>query len=209
MTSIRVSPCNTGSNKRDIVFLLDGTDDSRMGLPAIQEFISQMAKDLDTNDDVVRMAIVQYSDDVRVYFSLKSSKSRKAVISTVRNLRHKGGRNRKTGAALQFVRDRVFRTSSGSRHLQGVPQILFLLTVGKSSDDVSKPALSLKQFGVQSFAIGFKRANLEELQKIAFSSSFLYKLTLFGQLVLIQPELAAFVQQITEHPVVLGKIYER
>lgn len=166
-----------------------------------------MAKELDTNDDVVRMAVVQYSDDVMVHFNFKSHNSKKALIYAVRNLRHKGGRNRKTGAALQFVRDRVFTTLSGSRHLEGVPQILFLLTLGKASDDVSKAALRLKQFSVQTFAIGLKKAKREELQQIAFSSRFLYNLPVFGELLSIQPQLAALVQQRTESPVVVGKMY--
>lgn len=167
-----------------------------------------MAKELNTNDDAVRMAIVQYSDDVVVSFNLKSHKSKKALIYAIRNLHHMGGKNRKTGTALQFVHDRVFTTSSGSRYLEGVPQILVLLTVGKSSDDVFKAALSLKQFGVQSFAIGLKNAKLEELQKIAFSSSFLYNLPVFGELLSIQPQLAAFVQQRAEHPGIVGKMYQ-
>lgn len=167
-----------------------------------------MAKELDTNDDVVRMAVVQYSDDVMVYFNLKSHNSKKALVYALRNLRHKGGRNRKTGAALEFVRNNIFTTSFGSRHLDGVPQILVLLTVGKSSDDVSTAAVTLKQFGIQSFAIGLKKAKLEELEKIAFSSNFLYNLPVFGELLSIQPQLAAFVQQRTEHPVVFGKTYQ-
>lgn len=201
-----MSPCNTGSIKRDIVFLLDGSDGSRNGLPAIREFIKRMAKDLEAHADAVRMAVVQYSDDVTVHFTLKSHNSKKALIYAVRNLRHKGGKNRKTGAALQFVLDRVFTTLSGSRRLEGVPQILFLLTLGKASDDVSKAALSLKQFGVQTFAIGFKNANPEELQQIAFSSRFLYNLPVFGELLSIQPQLAALVQQRPEYPVVVGKM---
>lgn len=119
-----------------------------------------MAKELETNDDVVRIAVVQYSDDVMVHFNLKSHNSKKA---------------QKTGAALQFVCDRIFTTLSGSRHLEAVPQILFLLTLGKASDDVSKAALSFKQIGIQTFQIGLKKAKLEELQQIAFSH-FLYNL---------------------------------
>ncbi|XP_029315182.1 collagen alpha-3(VI) chain-like [Cottoperca gobio] len=183
-----------GSNKRDIVFLLDGSDDSRNGLPAIREFIRRMVEELDIAEDKVRVSVVQYSDDTTVYFNLKTHRSKKAIIYAVRSLRHKGGRPRNTGAALQFVRDHVFMASSGSRRMQGVPQILFLLTGGKSNDDVSGAALDLKHFGVLSFAIGMKNAKLEELQKIAFSSRFLFNLPVFGELLSIQPEIAAFVQ---------------
>lgn len=198
---------DTGSNKRDIVFLLDGSDDSRSGLPAIREFIRRMAEELEIDEDKVRVAVVQYSSDTTIYFNLKTHKSKRAIIYAIRSLRHKGGRSRNTGAALKFVRDHVFTVTSGSRRLEGVPQILFLLTGGKSSDNVSVAASDLKQIGVLSFAIGLKNAKQEELQKIAFSSRFLFNLPVFGELLSIQPEIAAFVQaeiQI-EPPTVVGK----
>lgn len=195
------------SNKRDIVFLLDGSDDSRNGLPAIREFIRRMAEELDIDEDKVRVAVVLYSDDTTVYFSLKTHRSKKAIIYAIRGLRHKGGKLRNTGAALQLVRDHVFTASSGSRRQDGVPQILLLLTGGKSNDDVSRAASDLKQIGVLSFAIGMKNAEQDELQKIAFSSRFLFNLPVFGELLSIQPEIAAFVKSEIQiqPPTVVGK----
>lgn len=189
------------------MFLLDGSDNSRNGLPAIREFVRRMAEELDIEEDKVRVAVVLYSDNTKVYFNLITHRSKKAIIYAVRSLRHKGGRPRNTGAALQFVQDHVFTASSGSRHQEGVPQILFLLTGGKSSDDVSRAAFDLKQSGVLSFAIGMKNADQEELQKIAFSSKFLFNLPVFGELLSIQPEIAAFVQTEvqTEPPTFVGK----
>ncbi|XP_008301078.1 collagen alpha-3(VI) chain-like [Stegastes partitus] len=198
---------DTRSNKRDIVFLLDGSDDSRNGLPAIREFVRRMAEELDIEDDKVRVAVVLYSDNIKVYFNLMTHRSKKAIIYAVRSLRHKGGRPRNTGAALQFVQDHVFTASSGSRRREGVPQILILLTGGKSNDDVSRAAFDLKQNGVVSFAIGMKNADQGELQKIAFSSKFLFNLPVFGELLSIQPEIAAFVKAgiQTEPPTFVGK----
>lgn len=198
---------DAASNKRDIVFLLDGSDDSRSGFPAIREFIRRMAEELNFEEDQVRMAVVLYSDDTNVYFSLKTHQSKKAIIYAVRSLRHKGGRFRNTGAALQFVRDHVFTLSFGSRHREGVPQVLLLLTGGKSNDDISVPALDLKKTGVLSFAIGMKNANQEELQDIASSSKFLFNLPVFGELLSIQPEIAAFIQAEIhiDHPTIVGK----
>lgn len=197
-----------GNNKRDIVFLLDGSDDSRNGLPAIREFVRRMVAKLDTDEDKVRVAVLQYSDDTAVYFNLTTHRSKKAIIYAVRSLRHKGGRPRNTGAALRFVRDHVFTVPSGSRRLEGVPQILVLLTGGKSGDDVSEAALDLKQMGVLSFAIGMKNAAQEELKKIASSPRFLFNLPVFGELLSIQPEVAAFAQEDiqTEPPVTVGKV---
>lgn len=198
---------DTVSSKRDIVFLLDGSDDSRNGLPAIREFIRRMANELDIDGDNVRVAVVQYSDDAAEYFHLKAHKTKRAVIYAVRSLRHKGGRLRNTGAALQYVRDNVFTASSGSRHLEGVPQILFLLIGGESSDDVTAAASDLKRLGVLSFAIGMKNVRQEELQSIAYSSRFIFNLPVFGELLSIQPEILAFVQSKMgiEPPTIVGK----
>lgn len=190
------------------MFLLDGSDDSRNGLPAMREFIRRMAEELETDEDKVRVAVVQYSDDTAVYFNLGTHTSKKAIVYAVRSLRHKGGRPRNTGAALQFVLDHIFMASSGSRRLEGVPQILFLLTGGESNDDVSGAASHLKQIGVVSFAIGMKNAKQEELQKIAFPSRFLFDLPVFGELLSVQPEIAGYVQAgiQTESPTIVGKI---
>lgn len=190
------------------MFLLDGSDDSRNGLPAIREFIRRMAEDLDLGEDKVRAAVVLYSNNATMYFNLTTHRSKKAIVYAVRSLRHKGGRPRNTGAALQFVRDHIFTASSGSRHLEEVPQILVLLTGGKSNDDVSRAAFDLKQIGVLSFAIGMKNAEQEELEKIASpSSGFLFNLPVFGELLSIQPEIAAFIQAEikTEPPTLVGK----
>lgn len=189
------------------MFLLDGSDDSRNGLPAIREFIRRMAEDLDIDGDNVRVAVVQYSHDASPYFYLMTHKTKKAVVYAVRNLRHKGGSPRNTGAALQFVRDNVFTASTGSRRLEGVPQILFVLTTGRSSDDVMGPAVDLKGLGVLSFAIGLKNAEENELQGISYTSRFLFNLPVFGELLSIQPEIHSFIKSKmeAEPPTIVGK----
>lgn len=199
---------DTGGNKRDIVFLLDGSDDSRNGLPAIREFVRRMTSELEIDGDNVRVSIVQYSNNAMAYFDLKSHKTKRAAVYAVRSLRHKGGRLRNTGAALQFVRDSIFTTTAGSRRLEGVPQVLFLLTCGESDDDIATAASDLKSLGILTFAIGLKNAWEMELQKIAFSPRFLFNLPIFGELLSIQPEILAFVQSKMgiEPPTIVGKI---
>ncbi|XP_014829727.1 PREDICTED: collagen alpha-3(VI) chain-like [Poecilia mexicana] len=200
-------PVDTFSSKRDVVFLLDGSDGSRNGFPAFREFVRRMAEELDVGKDGVRLAVVQYSDDATVYFNLATHKTKKAVIYAIRALRHNGGRSRNTGTALEFVRKHVFSASSGSRRLEGVPQLLVVLTGGSSSDDISSAALDLKQVGVFSFVIGMKSADQEELEKIASSSRFLFNFPVFSELLSIQPEMAAFIQTEvqTQPPSGMGK----
>lgn len=198
---------DTGNDRRDVVFLIDGSDSSRNGLPAIREFIRRMVEDID--DEVIRVAVVQYSDDAETYFNLNTHKTKSAIVRAVRGLRHKGGTSRNTGLALQFIHDHVFTLSSGSRHSDGVPQILLLLTGGKSKDDVSQSALDLKQSGVLVFALGMKNAQQEELGLIASSSKFLYNFPTFGELLSIQQEIATCIREEVHLFIQTGKKLNR
>lgn len=56
------------------------------------------------------------------------------------------------GLALTFILENSFKPESGSR--PGVPKIGILITDGKSQDDVIPPAQSLKDAGIELFAIG-------------------------------------------------------
>ncbi|XP_048094398.1 collagen alpha-3(VI) chain [Alosa alosa] len=193
--------------KRDIIFLLDGSDDSRSGLPAMREFIRRMTEKLDIDEDNTRIAVVQYSDDALPHFLLNTYATKKEVIYAVRSLRPKGGKEINTGAALQYVRDHVLTLSSGSRRHIGVPQVLIVLTGGVSSDDIVGPAADLRRLKVLTFAIGMKNALESELQKIAYSSRFLFDLPSFGELLSIQTDILSFVQSKMEiePPTIVGK----
>nr|XP_055072090.1 collagen alpha-3(VI) chain-like isoform X3 [Misgurnus anguillicaudatus] len=187
-----------GINKRDIVFLLDGSDDSKNGLLVIREFIRRMVDVLDIDQDIVRVAVIQYSEDALAHFLLNTYTSKKAVIYAVNGLTAKGGQTLNTGAALQYVRDHVFTAAFGSRHQLGVPQILIIMTGGESRDDVAGPAEDLKNFGVLSIAIGLKNALEAELQSIAFSTRFLFNLPDINELLLIQPDILSFIKSKME-----------
>uniref|UniRef100_A0A3B3HQW8 VWFA domain-containing protein n=1 Tax=Oryzias latipes TaxID=8090 RepID=A0A3B3HQW8_ORYLA len=190
---------------KDIVFLLDDSDNTKDGFSAIKHFVKNIVETL-----YVRIALALYSNKTKIYFNLNDHSSKKAVLNAIRGLQHKGGKLRNTGAALKFVQEHLLKTSSGSRFLEKVPQILFLLTGGKSSDTVSSAAIDLKQGGALPFAIGMKNAEQGELQEIAFSSRFLFNLPEFGDLLSIQPEIAKFIQKDmqTELPSIVGKMHQ-
>uniref|UniRef100_A0A4W6FPW9 VWFA domain-containing protein n=1 Tax=Lates calcarifer TaxID=8187 RepID=A0A4W6FPW9_LATCA len=147
---------------RDVVFLLDGSDGTRSGFPAMRDFVQRVVETLSVDDNKDRVSVVQYSRDPAVQFYLNTYTTKGEILDTVRGLRHKGGRPLNTGAALQYLRDNVFTASAGSRRLEGVPQVLILLCGGKSFDSVDAPASALKQLGV---------SDIRELQKISYDPS--------------------------------------
>lgn len=61
------------------------------------------------------------------------------------------------GLALTYILENCFKPESGSR--VGIPKIGILITDGKSQDDVIPPAESLRNAGVELFAIGENEHN--------------------------------------------------
>uniref|UniRef100_A0A8C1CBA1 VWFA domain-containing protein n=1 Tax=Cyprinus carpio carpio TaxID=630221 RepID=A0A8C1CBA1_CYPCA len=168
--------------RRDVVFLLDGSDGTRNGFPAMKEFVQRMVERLDIAENRDRVSVVQYSRDPEVHFYLNTYMTKEDILDGVRGLKHKGGRPLYTGAGLQYVRDNVFTASSGSRRLEGVPQILVFLSGGRSSDSVDAAASSLKELGVLTYGIGSRGSDSRELQRISFDPSYVLTVSDFSEL---------------------------
>ncbi|XP_068429079.1 collagen alpha-3(VI) chain-like, partial [Clinocottus analis] len=181
---------------RDIVFLLDGSDGTRTGFSAMQDFVQRVVERLSVDDDKDRVSVVQYSRDPAAQFYLNTYATKVEILDIVRGLRHKGGRPLNTGAALQYLRDNVFTASAGSRRLEGVPQVLILLSGGRSSDSVDAPAAALKQLGVLTFAIGTKGSDSRELQKISHDGSPAFSVSDFTDLQRIQQQLQSSLEAV-------------
>lgn len=133
----------------------------------MRDFVERMVEKLNVDENKDRVSVVQYSREPAVEFYLNTHQTEQNVAGNVKILRHRGGRPRNTGAALHYVKDNVFTASSGSRHQQGVPQILVLFTGGRSSDDVRNAVENLKRSGVMVFVVGTKNADALEIQSMS------------------------------------------
>ena len=158
------------SIQRDIVFLLDSSDEMQNEFQPMLGFVERMVTKLNVDESNDRVSVVQYSREPMVEFFLNTYTTQQYVVAKVQSLRHKGGKPLNTGAALQYVKDHVFTAFSGSRHQQGVPQILVLFTGGRSSDDVRNAVEKLKGIGVMVFVVGTKNADILDIQTISQES---------------------------------------
>ncbi|GCC18453.1 hypothetical protein chiPu_0017942, partial [Chiloscyllium punctatum] len=163
------------ADKRDVVFLVDGSERVRGAFTSVQKFISRVVDNLDIGSDKVRVGVVQYSDNPRPNFYLNSYTTKQDLKDAINGLRHIGGRQANTGAALDYVKNNVFTQPAGGRAEEGVPQFLILLTASKSTDDVGRAALALKEAGVAPFTIGSGGADDRELQQISLSPNYVFK----------------------------------
>ncbi|XP_071882468.1 collagen alpha-1(XX) chain isoform X2 [Anas platyrhynchos] len=156
--------CDT-SAMTDIVLLVDGSwSIGRSNFKLIKEFLSTLISPFSIAQDKIRVGLSQYSSDPRTEWDLGAYTTREQVLEAVRNLRYKGG-NTFTGLALTHVLEQNLKPDAGAR--LEAEKLVILLTDGKSQDDANLAAQTLKNMGIEIFAIGVKNADEAELKQVA------------------------------------------
>ncbi|NXF50920.1 CO6A3 protein, partial [Oceanites oceanicus] len=202
LKTIQLQPTGTGTpgrgEKKDVVFLIDGSDGVRRGFPLLKTFVQRVVESLDIGRDKVRVAVAQYSNVIQPEFLLDTHEDKADLISAIQELKVMGGSPLNTGAALDYLIKNVFTVSSGSRIAEGVPQFLILLTADRSQDDVRRPSVVLKTSGTVPFGIGIGNADLTELQTISFLPDFAISVPDFSQLDTVQQVVSNRVIRLTK-----------
>ncbi|NXB97655.1 CO6A3 protein, partial [Orthonyx spaldingii] len=187
--------------KKDVVFLIDGSDGVRRGFPLLKTFVQRVVESLDIGRDKVRVGVAQYSNTVQPEFLLDTHEDKADLVSAIQQLKVMGGSPLNTGAALDYLIKNVFTVSSGSRIAEGVPQFLILLTADRSQDDVRRPSVVLKTSGTVPFGIGIGNADLTELQTISFLPDFAISVPDFSQLDSVQQAVSNRVIRLTKQEI--------
>ncbi|XP_054470891.1 collagen alpha-3(VI) chain isoform X2 [Anoplopoma fimbria] len=198
-----ITPAPTGGEKRDVVFLIDGSTAVRSEFSSIREMIRRVVEKLDVGLDKVRISVVQYSDDPKLEFLLNEFSTKDEVRQAVLKIRSQGGDRLNTGRALEWVYRNIYQRSAGSRIEEGVPQFLILVTGGKSTDDVSTAAEQLKRNQVAPLAIGSRNADTAELRQISLRPELVYTVDSFQQLPRVESQLIDSVRTISTSTYVL------
>lgn len=174
---------------------MDGSDNTRNGFSAIQNFLYKVIERLNIGANKDRVAVVQFSNVALANFFLNSFMRKEDVLTAVRRLSHKGGRPLKTGAALKYVKENVFTAASGSRYTANVPQILVVLSSAPSSDSVDLPVASLKESSVTILTIGTKNSDHDEMEKISHAPSYTLSISEMAELTSIQEQVVAAITE--------------
>uniref|UniRef100_A0A8D3D0X4 Collagen alpha-1(XIV) chain-like n=1 Tax=Scophthalmus maximus TaxID=52904 RepID=A0A8D3D0X4_SCOMX len=156
--------------RADLVFLVDGSwsigDENFL---KIVRFLHSTTGALDRiGPDGTQVAMVQFSDDARTEFKLNSYGDKERLLDAINKISYKGG-NTKTGGAIKHVKEKIFTAEGGVR--RGIPNVLVVLTDGRSQDDVNKVSKEMQMEGFIVFAIGFADADYGELVSIASKPS--------------------------------------
>ncbi|XP_019580762.2 von Willebrand factor A domain-containing protein 2 isoform X1 [Rhinolophus sinicus] len=147
----------------DILFLIDGSHSIGKGsFERAKHFAIRVCDALDINPKKVRVGALQFSSAPRLEFPLDSLSTQQEVKAKLKRMVFKGGRT-ETGLVLKYLLHMGF---PGGRNAS-VPQVLIIVTDGRSQGHVALPAKQLQERGITVFAVGVRFPRWEELHALA------------------------------------------
>ena len=153
----------------DLVFVIDGSGSIEQvgfgNFKKIKEFIKQVVDGFSISFDKTHVGALIYSARIWVkkVFGLDDHYSKSGINKAIDEIFYPSG-GTFTGNALLKAREQIY-TDSGDR--EDKPNVVIVITDGKSGDDVEGPANQLRRLPSTIFAIGvgnyFDRAELEKM----------------------------------------------
>ncbi|XP_063309185.1 collagen alpha-6(VI) chain [Pelobates fuscus] len=169
------------AEKADLIFLIDGsTSISNDDFKIMKNFMKSVIDDFDIAVDRVHVGVAQYSHNYKVHFRTKRFTEKKTVNNEIENIPKLNG-NTLIGSALQKTEKELFNVPE-NRISEGVHQILVVITDGDSQDNVAPPAQSLRNKGVDIYAVGVGNVQMTQLISIAGSSKTVFSVKNFAEL---------------------------
>ncbi|XP_051479342.1 collagen alpha-3(VI) chain isoform X6 [Apus apus] len=195
-----------GSKKQaDIVFLLDGSINlSRDNFQEVLQFVYSVVDAIYREGDSIQVGLVQYNSDVTDEFFLKDYSTKAEILDAINKVVYKGGRVANTGAAIKHIQEKHFVKEAGSRIDQRVPQIAFIITGGKSSDDGPSASLEIAQKGVKVFAVGVRDIDLKEVSRLASESATSFRAATAQELSELNEQVLVTLEAAMEEKLCLG-----
>lgn len=151
----------------DIIFLVDSSGSiGKEHFQLVREFLYDVIKSLAVGENDFRFALVKFNGNPHTEFLLNTYHSKQEVLSHISNMSFTGGSNQ-TGEGLEYVIQNHLTEAAGSRARDGVPQVIVVLTDGRSDGRLALPPAELASAGLNVFAVGVERAEEATLREIA------------------------------------------
>ncbi|KAM6104907.1 LOW QUALITY PROTEIN: von Willebrand factor A domain-containing protein 2 [Pterocles gutturalis] len=146
----------------DVLFLLDGSYSIGKGsFERSKHFTGKLCDALDIHPDRVRVGMMQFSSTPHLEFALDLYLTKQEVKERIKRIVFRGG-STETGRALKCLR----KGFPGGRN-STVPEVLIIISDGKSQGSSVMPAMQVKEKGTTVFAVGIKFPRWEELHVLA------------------------------------------
>ncbi|KAL7394138.1 hypothetical protein ABVT39_021296 [Epinephelus coioides] len=151
----------------DFVFVIDSSRSIRPNdYEKVKTFIINLLQFLEIGSDATRVGLLQYGSVVQPEFSLNTYTTKAEVEQAVKNMEHLAT-GTMTGLAIQYTMETAFTEEEGARPANlHIPRIAMVVTDGRPQDTVEEIAAQARQAGIQIFAIGVGRVDMNTLKAI-------------------------------------------
>ncbi|KAM6432707.1 matrilin-3 [Rhynochetos jubatus] len=152
----------------DLVFIVDSSRSVRPEeFEKVKIFLSKMIDTLDVGERTTRVAVMNYASTVKVEFPLRTyfdKASMKEAVSHIGPL----SAGTMTGLAIQTAMNEVFTEEMGTRPATfNIPKVVIVVTDGRPQDQVQEVAASARTAGIEIYAVGVGRADMQSLRIMA------------------------------------------
>ncbi|XP_039605717.1 matrilin-3-like [Polypterus senegalus] len=156
------------SRPLDLVFVIDSSRSVRPSeFELVKTFISDMIDTLEISEVTTRVAVVNYASTVRIEFHLKTHFNKvnmKKAVSQIQPL----AAGTMTGLAIKELMDSAYKEESGARPRSlNIPKVAIIVTDGRPQDKVDEVSAQARATGIEIYAIGVGRADMESLRQMA------------------------------------------
>uniref|UniRef100_A0AAZ3QL95 Matrilin 2 n=1 Tax=Oncorhynchus tshawytscha TaxID=74940 RepID=A0AAZ3QL95_ONCTS len=169
----------------DFVFIIDSSRSVRPSdYEKVKIFITNILAFLDVGPEATRVGLLQYGSVVQNEFSLNTYSSKADVERAVKAMDHLAT-GTMTGLAIQYTMETAFTEPEGARPADmHIPRIAMIITDGRPQDTVEEVAAKARQAGIQIFAIGVGRVDMNTLRVIGSEphSEHVYLVANFSQI---------------------------
>ncbi|XP_018419341.1 PREDICTED: cartilage matrix protein-like [Nanorana parkeri] len=162
---------NCRTHPTDLVFIIDS---SRSVQPSeferVKDFLSQVIESLDVGVNSTRVGVLNYASSVKNEFSLKTHKTKAALLQAVKKIQPLST-GTMTGLAIQYAINQAFTEGEGARlrspGIKKVSKNRKMYTQIKASKRIKDVSVRARESGLELFAIGVGRVDMTTLRQIA------------------------------------------
>uniref|UniRef100_A0AAZ3RHJ0 Matrilin-1 n=1 Tax=Oncorhynchus tshawytscha TaxID=74940 RepID=A0AAZ3RHJ0_ONCTS len=158
--------CNT--RPTDLVFIVDSSRSVRPSeFEQVKVFLAKVIEGLDVGPDATRVGVVNYASRVKNELSLKTHKTKAGLVKAVTKIEPLST-GTMTGLAIQFALNVAFSEAEGARiKSPDISKVAIIVTDGRPQDNVKEVAARARDAGIELYAIGVGRVDLNTLKQIA------------------------------------------
>ncbi|KAM6221093.1 LOW QUALITY PROTEIN: matrilin-3 [Rhynchocyon petersi] len=156
------------SRPLDLVFIIDSSRSVRpLEFTKVKTFVSQIIDTLDIGEAHTRVAVVNYASTVKIEFHLRAHSDKQSLKQAVARIAPLST-GTMSGLAIQTAMDEAFTVGAGARgSTSNIPKVAIIVTDGRPQDQVNEVAARARASGIELYAVGVDRADMESLKLIA------------------------------------------